>query len=477
MPIKFSKEEQFLINALSKKPSEIQNLDDVAALLVKNIGNTDFSDRLYAQENSQWLPVNEEKGRLILERWAYKTPTAQEIESIATKIQIAQQLQKQGIELLPEEKISLLELKAISRFSLLLGKKDRFREEDIDNNRVKDLFKGTLEQIYNKSTNKEFKELYDNMVICEQLAAELRRDISEHATYQEGDILIRDTQKSAIIEDVAQAGTKLPSVQIFTYEEATPLYVSRTKYNLIEAAQQVSKGFETLSSIDKVTPEEMHKLSTVPGARLGKPKPSTSYETITKYTFSTTDILSSNIWRLPDAQDQNQTLIQSLLSEQDPKKLEELLIKNGAQKVSNSVAEEFVRTEDVQKSKTFNNIEDNLANTLETLAKTAGNERNFISQARPRIEAYLAVAGPENHKTTPNPTDIDNELTKLYSDRNKTGLKAEIIKFISSTLVTLGLKKSETKKTIQKIRGPFTDKLLTDRKSNVNAGQNKGHGA
>lgn len=447
MTIKFSKDEQAFINEESYE-------NDIETFLVKNIGNMELNNRVYQELNPKQNELDdtltrqnsERDDRLrLLERWTYKTPTAQEIKSIATKIKIAKQLQEQGIELLPEEKISLLELKQISRFSLLLGKKDSFRDEE--SQQAKDFFKGTLQQIYKKSTNQEFKELYENMVVCEQLAADLRRDILEHHTYKARDILIRNEAKSAVIENVAQEGiTSLPKPQ-------------ETRIIFFDIFDELDKDY--------------------PGKVKSTPKSSNEADVSR---INVTDILSSNIYRLPAEKLNDTQLMKQISEEKDPKKLEALLIANGAQKVPNRIAEEFVRTEDVKKSKTFNNPEDNLANTLETLAKSAQNQDEFVEQARPRIEAYLAVSNLQVPKKPDLTQDLGNytkypeidkqsteylaqknkitqELQNLYADRNKSGLKAEIIKFISSTLVTLGLKKSTAEKTIHAIRGKFTEKL------------------
>ncbi len=476
MPIKFSKEEQAFIDG----KLDANAMED---FLVKNIGNMELNNRVYQElhpkqndhDGTLTTPANHSRddNLQLLERWTYKTPTAKEIKSIATKIQIATKLSENRVVLLPEEKISLLELKQISRFSLLLGKKDSFRKGDKENKKAKDLFNSlteddnrTIQKFYKDSKNKEFKELYDNMVVCEELAADLRRDIFKSHTYKAHDILIRNEAKSAVIENVPQEGTtslkEKDTVILFdkniedfnsyindAFEEDWIYEASKNNFQ-IEKKSESLKDYENAQEINfKQSSSAVTDISQI----------------------NVTDILSSNIYRLPEEKLNDTKLMKQISEEQDPKKLEELLIKNGAQKVSNSVAEEFVRTEDVKKSKTFNNIEENLANSLETLAKTAGDERNFISQAKPRIKAYLAVADLENNKTTPNLTAIDTELKNLYLDRNKSGLKAEIIKFISSTLVTLGLKKSTAEKTIQKIRGPFTDKLKQSREQNK--GNNK----
>jgi hypothetical protein len=469
MPIKFSKAEQAFID-------DKLDANAIEDFLVKNIGNMELNNRVYQELNPKQNKLdgplthqnsNKDDNLQLLERWTYKTPTAQEIKSIATKIKIAKQLQAQGIVLLPEEKISLLELKQISRFSLLLGKKDSFREGDEENTSAKDLFtslqsgQGTtnkkpfLEFLSNESTNKEFKELYDNMVVCEELAADLRRNIIAPNIYQAGDILIRNEAKSAVIENVAQEG-----ITSLKEKDTVILFDKNIDDSYINDAFEEAFIDSTPQKNFKIE-KKSESLEDYENAQKSNFKPSSSAVTDISQ-INVTDILSSDIYRLPKDK-LNQTLINQIQQEKDPKKLEALLIKNGAEKVPNSIAEEFVRTEDVKKSKTFNNIEDNLANTLETLAKSATNPEAFVAQARPRIEAYLAVADLENNKTTPNVTAIDTELNNLYLDRNKSGIKAEIIKFISSTLVTLGLKKSTAEKTIQKISGKFTGKVLHSR--------------
>jgi hypothetical protein len=498
MPIKFSKEEQaFIDGKLDPKATE--------EFLVKNIGNMELNDRLYRKIEEQKKlsaePSNDSKlltddqidNLKLLERSTYKTPTAQEIRSIANKIKIAKQLQAQDIELLPEEKISLLELKQISRFSLLLGKKDSFREGDIENTQAKNLFnpisqddKATLQGIYEGSTNKEFKELYENMVVCEQLAADLRENILNEHPYQAGDILIRNEAKSAVIENVAQEGItpldKKPKVILFdknidnsyindAFEEDWDFNNTTNSFTIEEKSENLKQHESDLESYQK----KGKKINSIPS--------SSAAADVSK--INVTDILSSDTYRFPENK-LNQTLFNQIHTEKDPKKLEALLIANGAEKVSNSIAEEFVRTEDVKKSKSFNNLEDNLANTLETLAKSAKDQKEFVDQAKPRIEAYLAVSGvevlkpdvtpPEDYLTFPasveknqQPLKQEQEITtalkNLYADRNKTGLKAEIIKFISSTLVTLGLKKSTTEKTVHAIKGKFTKQLEESHRS------------
>lgn len=480
MTIKFSKDEQALID-------DKLDTHSFAEFLVKNIGNQELNNRLYwkieeqatLKEKQSEAPKLLTSGQIdnlkLLERWTYKTPTAQEIRSIANKIKIAKQLQEQGIELLPEEKISLLELKAISRFSLLLGKKDSFRDEE--SQQAKDFFKGTLQQIYKNSTNKEFKELYENMVICEELAADLRRDIFKSHTYKAHDILIRNEAKSAVIENVPQVGTT--SLK----EKDTVILFDK---NIEDFKSYISEAFNEDWSYDRnknsfEIEEKSESLKDYENAQEINFKPSSSAVTDIS-TINVTDILSSNIYRLPEEKLNDVNLMKQISEEQDPKKLEALLIANGAQKVPNSIAEEFVRTEDVKKSKAFNNIEDNLANTLEILAKSAQNQEEFVDQAKHRIEAYLAASnlqvskkpdltqnlgdykkyaeiGNQSTEYLAQKNKITQELQNLYADRNKSGLKAEIIKFISSTLVTLGLKKSAAEKTIHAIRGKFTEKL------------------
>lgn len=453
MAVRFSKKEQAFIDGTLNK-------HEIAEFLVKNIGNMELNNRLYQaledykNQTGVQLNQNQVDNLKLLERWTYQILSANEIRLIAQIIIFAKALQANGIELLTEEKISLLELKQISRFSLLLGKKNQFREGDIENNQAKDLFnplsagdKPLLEQLYDKSRNKEFRELYENMVVCEELAADLRKNISIDI-YQPGDILIRNEAKSAVIENVAQEG--ITSLQ---KQQDTRIIF-----------------FDMFDELDKDYPGRMKSTNT----------PSNAAD-VSK--INVTDILSSDVYRLPEAKLRDQDLMKQIQQEKDPKKLAALLIKNGAVKVQNHVAEEFVRTEDVKKSPSFNNLEDNLANTLEILMKSAKDQDEFVTQAKPRVEAYLAVSGLQAQEKKPdltqslgnyskypqianeskaynqNKQNINNALENLCREHNKTGLKAKIIQFISGTLVSLGLKKSTAEETIHKISGKFTKKL------------------
>ncbi|MCP5369844.1 MAG: hypothetical protein H6909_04070 [Rickettsiaceae bacterium] len=262
----FSKDELFFINLSddNEKNNADQALKRMTSLLVKNIGNMELNARSYEEleQNTQLTPDQIDQLKLI-ERWTYKTPTAQEIKSIALKIKYAKALSEQGIELLPEEKISLLELKQISRFSLLLGKKNSFKDPESETAKKNFLgFPGIepfLQQMYQQCNNqelyenkefkefKEFKELYENMVICEELAADLRQNIFKVNTYQAGDILIRDPAKSAVIENVAQRGTKkyLPvTIQIITSDKTT----TDAKAKFLVAATQFAESMKNLSA-------------------------------------------------------------------------------------------------------------------------------------------------------------------------------------------------------------------------------------
>lgn len=470
MTVRFSKDEQaFIDGALNDHGLE--------KFLVQNIGNMELNNRVYQElhpkqndhDGTLTTPANSlrDDHLKLLERWTYQTPTAQEIKSIANKIKIAKQLQTQGIPLLPEEKISLLELKQISRFSLLLGKKDQFRKGDKENKKAKDLFnplsageKPILEQIYEKSTNPEFRELYENMVVCEQLAADLRQDILQSHTYKENDILIRNKAKSAVIENVAQEGIKHSPIQIVVAEDYSASR-SNARFRLLQASQNLAQSMANMvENIGEMGASVSDTKAPLPTK--AKPAPVhktqiTSYKTeISPPIFSPTDILSSDVYRLPADKLKDTALMNQIQDEKDPKKLEALLLKHGAQKVQNHVAEELVRTEDVKKSQTFNNLEANLANTLETLVKSAKDQDEFVEQAAPRIKAYLAVSN------TLAIQNFNQDLQNLYREHHKPGLKAKIIMFISGTLVSLGLKKSTAEKTLHTI-GKFTQKLSDTR--------------
>lgn len=477
MTVRFSKDEQaFIDGALNEHKIE--------EFLVQNIGNMEFNNRVYQELHTK---QNEPDGTLmtranflrddnlrLLERWTYQTPTAKEIKSIANKIKIAKQLQEQGIELLPEEKISLLELKQISRFSLLLGKKDQFRKGDKENKQAKDVFnsqsgdKPILEGKYNESTNKEFRELYENMVVCEQLAADLRKDILQSHTYKANDILIRNKAKSAVIENVSQKGItplKEQTTVIMFDKNIDNNYINDAFeedwiYEPSKNSFKIDKKSENLKQYESDLKSYQEK-----GKEINAIPTSSAAADVSK--INVTDILSSDVYRLPKAK-LNQTLMNQIQEEKDPKKLERLLLKHGAVKVQNRVAEGLVRTEDVKKSQTFNNLEDNLANTLETLVKSAKDQDEFMQQAAPRIKAYLAVSN------TLAIQNFNQDLQNLYREHHKPGLKAKIIMFISSTLVSLGLKKSTAEKTIHTI-GKFTQKLSDTREKTATQNKTMGH--
>lgn len=135
MPVTFTKDEQFLIEQLAKKPEEMQDIDRIAQLLVDNMGNMKFNKKLSENNNIE------------LAKFIYKTQDYDSIESINRKVQINQDLKDEGLDIIEEEKLSLKEMGQIMRFSDLSSK---------GNNTD---FNSKLAYISQNCTNQDFKDL------------------------------------------------------------------------------------------------------------------------------------------------------------------------------------------------------------------------------------------------------------------------------------------------------------------------------
>ena len=240
MPVTFSDDEQFLIDQLAKTPEELaqldqKDLDHVAGLLVKHMGDMKFNKKLitYAKELEKQLETDDNtqndqlyQSAVILAKFTYKTQDYEAIPSINRKIQINKQLKKDGLDIVEEEKLSLKEMGKLIKLS------------DFSTNKNYNHFNEMLQYINLHSKNQDFKELYKNIALSHSAVLNIQQNIIESNNYKTNDISLENINKSRATyhNKVSLFDYDGPLAQILLsdgYGHAAPLYTeeehSKTK--------------------------------------------------------------------------------------------------------------------------------------------------------------------------------------------------------------------------------------------------------
>jgi hypothetical protein len=229
MPVTFTDDERFLIQQLAKTPDEFKklgqnDLDRVAELLVKHMGDMKFNKKLraYTKELEKQLETDNNtqndqlyQSAVMLAKFIFKTKDYESISSISRKIQINKDLVKHNLDIVEEEKLSVKEFAQFIRFSDL--------NISIDNTN----FKLQLEYINQKYNNKVFRELYHNISSSHSVVSDIKQNIIESKSYKTNDISIDVIKKKNTARDVAPPLTDLsgPIAQFLsTYGHVAPLY-------------------------------------------------------------------------------------------------------------------------------------------------------------------------------------------------------------------------------------------------------------
>jgi hypothetical protein len=239
MSVKFSEDQQFLIDQLAKTPEEFKKLDQkdldrVAGLLVKHMGDMKFNKKLiaYAKDLKEQLKTdyNTQNYQLqsaeMLAKFTYKTRNHEAIPSIHRKIQINKQLKKDGLDIVEEEKLSLKEMGKLIKLS------------DFSTNKNYNHFNEMLQHINLHSKNQDFKELYKNIALSHSAVLNIQQNIIESNKYKTNDISLENINKSRATyhNKVSLFDYDGPLAQILLsdgYGHAAPLYTeeehSKTK--------------------------------------------------------------------------------------------------------------------------------------------------------------------------------------------------------------------------------------------------------
>ena len=178
MSVKFSEDQQFLIDQLSKNTDKMQNLDRVAGLLVKSMGDMEFNKKIRAEYPKDVGNIQS------LSKFIYKTQDYEAVSSIHKKVQINKNLTENELQVSEAEKLSVKEFAKLIKFS------------DLSNAADNTDFNRKLEHINQKCTNQDFKNLYANISSSHSVVSDIKQSITESKTYKTNDISVENMNKS-----------------------------------------------------------------------------------------------------------------------------------------------------------------------------------------------------------------------------------------------------------------------------------------
>ena len=215
MSVKFSDDQQFLIDQLSKNTDKMQNIDRIAGLLVKSMGDMEFNKKIRAEYPKNVGNVQS------LSKFIYKTQDYDAVSSIHKKVQINKNLTENGLQVSENEKLSVKEFAKLIKFS------------DLSNAADNTDFNRKLEHISQKCTNQDFKNLYTNISSSNDVVSDIKQSILESKTYKTNDISLENMNKSQAVKGkkpdlLHYDGAAAQLLLSDGYGHAAPLYVKTT---------------------------------------------------------------------------------------------------------------------------------------------------------------------------------------------------------------------------------------------------------
>lgn len=215
MPSQLSDDQNFLIQQLSKSTDKMQDIDRVAGLLVKSMGDMEFNKKIRAAY------PNDIGTKQSLAKFIYKTQDYEAISSIDKKVQINKNLTENGLQVSDAEKLSVKEFAKLIKFADLSAEANNTD------------FNKKLEHISQKCTNQDFKNLYANISSSHSVTSEIKQNIIESKNYKTNDISVENMNKSQAAKGKKSElfhydGAAAQLLLSDGYGHAAPLYVKTT---------------------------------------------------------------------------------------------------------------------------------------------------------------------------------------------------------------------------------------------------------
>ena len=212
MSVKFSEDQQFLINQLSKTTDKMQNIDRIAGLLVKSMGDMEFNKKIRAEY------PNDVGTMQSLSKFIYKTQDYEAVSSIHKKVEINKKLTENGLQVSEGEKLSVKEFAKLIKFA------------DLSNAADNTDFNRKLSDISQKCTNQDFKNLYANISSSHLVVSDIKENIIESKNYKTNDISVENMNKSQAAKGkkpdlLHYDGAAAQLLLSDGYGHAAPLYV------------------------------------------------------------------------------------------------------------------------------------------------------------------------------------------------------------------------------------------------------------
>lgn len=225
MSVTFTDDERFLIEQLSKNTDKMRDIDRIAALLVKSMGDMEFNKKIRAEYPKDVGNIQS------LSKFIYKTQDYEAVSSIHKKVQINKNLTENGLQVSEAEKLSVKEFAKLVKFS------------DLSNAADNTDFNRKLEHISQKCTNQDFKGLYSNISSSHAVVSDIKQNIIDSKNYKTNDISLENMNKSQAVKGkkpdlLHYDGAAAQLLLSDGYGHTAPLYVKNNPENKTAETQK-----------------------------------------------------------------------------------------------------------------------------------------------------------------------------------------------------------------------------------------------